>query len=199
MATIPLGEAVSITAEAIQKLRLLPSAGATFVAVHPGALKSPANPHTQVVAITDNEVEWLGAFGEELLVPRIAAPRLDARRVVQDCLLKGARLWHVVLPGGLVNPGVQEPFSTVYAKERPWLVIGEANRNQPIAVPLNDATNPKWYAPLIRSSELGLTTDKDAQLELAHAWTIRPSATTIGSLDVDSQPAVGGAITKFYS
>jgi hypothetical protein len=151
------------------------------------------------VALTDNEVEWLGAFGEELLLPRSAAARLDARRTVLDCLLKGARLWQVVLPGGLVNPGVLEPFSTVYAKERPWLVIGEANRNRPIAVPLNDASNPKWYAPLVRSSELGLTTAKDAQLELAHAWTIRPSATTIGLLDVASQSAVGGAITKYYS
>ncbi len=199
MASIPPGSAVQLKPDVLPKLRFAAPTDDLFVAVHLGALKSPASVHTQVVALADSLVTWTAGLGEDLLQRRDAPAFPGARPALYECLLTGDRLWEIILPGGLLRFGVSGPLSTIYQFERPWLVIGEAVDDQPIAVPLNDATNPKWYAPLVRAADLGLSGTKDAQLELAHAWTVRPSASTIGRLPLAVRGPLAGTITRYYS
>lgn len=199
MASIPPGSAVQLKPDVLQKLRFAPPTDDLFVAVHRDALKSPASVHTQVVGLEDSLVTWTAGLGEDLIQVRDAPAFPGARPALFECLLTGDRLWEIILPGGLLRFGVSGPLSTIYQFERPWLVIGEAAGNQAIAVPLNDATNPKWYAPLVRAADLGLSGTKDAQLELAHAWTVRPSASNIGRLPLPVQETLGGAIRRYYS
>jgi hypothetical protein len=198
MASLLPGDAVSLTPSGRAALTLRPSTPELYVALHADALKAPASRHTQVVGLLDDDVVWLGALGEDLLARRAAAPRADARALVGRCLMAGTRLWEIVLPGPLVSPGLPEPLSTVYAGERPWLVIGEASGPVPIAVPLNDPSNPKWFAPVIRREQMSLGAAKDSQVELAHAWTVRPSASTIGYLRPAAVADVGSAIASYY-
>ena len=199
MASIPPGSAVELEPDVIPKLRFTPPSDDLFIAVHRDALKSPQSVHTQVVALADSRVVWTAGLGEDLLQLRKAPAFPGSRAALRECLLTGERLWEIILPGGLVRFGVNEALSTIYQFERPWLVIGEVADGQPIAVPLNDATNPKWYAPLVRAADLGLTGTKDAQLELAHAWTVRPSASTIGRLPLAVQAPLAGTISRYYS
>jgi hypothetical protein len=199
MASIPPGSAVQLKPDVIPKLRLSAPSDELFVAVHRDALKSPQSVHTQVVALADSRVTWTAGLGEDLLEPRDARAFPAARAALGESLLTGKRLWEIILPGGLLRFGVSGSLSTIYHFERPWLVIGEAVGDQPIAVPLNDATNPKWYAPLVRAADLGLAGTKDAQLELAHAWTVRPSASTIGRLGFAVRAPLAGTITAYYT
>jgi hypothetical protein len=199
MASIPPGSAVQLRSDVVPKLRLAAPSDDLFIAVHRDALKSPHSVHTQVVTLADGRVTWTAGLGEDLLQLREASAFPEARAVLRESLLTGDRLFEIILPGGLLRFGVSGSLSTIYHFERPWLVIGEAAEGQPIAVPLNDATNPKWYAPLVRAADLGLPGTKDAQLELAHAWTVRTSASTIGRLGPAVRAPLAGTITTYYS
>jgi hypothetical protein len=199
MATIPPGSAVQLKPDVAAKLRFGAPTNDLFIAVHRDALKSPNSVHTQVVELADARVTWTAGLGEDLLALRDASAFPGARAALAESLLTGERLWEIVLPGGLLRFGVSGSLSTIYHFERPWLVIGEAAGGQPIAVPLNEATNPKWYAPLVRAADLGLMATKDTQLELAHAWTVRSSASTIGRLAHAVRAPLAGTIAKYYA
>lgn len=199
MANLLIGEPVEIAPAVIRRLRFPPtSTGELHIAVHPGAVNAPQSLHTQVVGLGGDRVVWLGALGEDLLASRAVPGRPDARSAVHQHLFVGGRLWEVVLPGPLLNPGVPQRLSTVYDGDRPWLVIGESATGDPIAVPLNEASNPKWYSPTVAQADLQFVGSKESQLELAHAWTVQASCRTIGSLSAAAIAQVRTAIERYY-
>ena len=182
MAIIPVGTRVTLADHASRALRHPPPAGAELrVSVHPASLRAGRNPHTQLAGLAGGKVVWLGALGEDLLREERDRPDATVRRKVQGCMLSGPRLWEIVRPGELLHAGVRAPLSTVYDGARPWLVIGETPAGDPIAVPLNSASNPKWYTPVV--PRLAMTfpgNDRDSQVELPHAWTLPASVPTAG-------------------
>jgi hypothetical protein len=181
------------------------------VVVHPSALRAPHDRHTQVARLEEGEPTWLGALGEDLLV-RIDAP-LDptARAACAARILRGERLWEVVRPGGLVlsesaatlsnAPLSSAPLSTVYAGSalRPWLVIGETAGGDPIAVPLNDASRPKWWTPVVPHTALRFPGNlKDAQVELAHAWTFPAGTRGVGHVLPSAVRRLEAAVREYF-
>ena len=57
-----------------------------------------------------------------------------ARRI-SERLLVGTRCWQLVWPGLLTAAGVGDPCLTLYAGERPWVVLGELEDGQLLAAP----------------------------------------------------------------
>ncbi len=201
VATLPAGTIVDLSEFAAEALRFLPPDGDLVVVVHPSALRAPHDRHTQVAHVEAGEPTWLGALGEDLLVPVSAPPDPAARSACAARLLRGSRLWDVVRPGALLQPDVRGPLSTVYAGSdlRPWVVIGETDGGEPIAVPLNDATNPKWWTPVVRRTALRFPGNlKDAQVELAHAWTLPAGVAGVGDLLPVGTREVEAAIRAYF-
>ncbi len=200
MASIAVGTAVTLTAQARAVLRYQPGDGVLRVVVHPGSLRAPQSPHTQVAAFTDRQLTWLGALGEDLLERAGDATEAGARADLADCLLRGDRLWEIVCPGPLVRGQGARPLSTIYqGTQRPWLVLGEAANGWLIAAPLNQASNPKWYAPVVPQTALFFPGNaKDSQVELAHAWTLPPSLPNEGVLLPDGIDLLQDAVWDYY-
>ena len=184
MAVFPVGTRVTLTDDALFELRYLPPEGAELrIAVHPAALKAGGNPHTLVAGLAGGALVWLGALGEDLLRRSGGAPDASVRRRLRDRILSGARLWEIVRPGPLHDGS--RPLSTVYHAPRPWLVIGETAEGRPIAVPLNAATNERWYSPRVPQAAMSFPgNSKDSQVELPHAWTLPAAVPACGSLSI---------------
>jgi len=202
MATIEPGTRVQLAPGEREKLRFPPPDGMLlFVAVHRGALRKSNNRHTQVVAIDDNsQLAWTGGVGEDMLEIAVpAAAFRSARSVLANCLLKGDALWMLVRPGVLTRGNATGPLSTVYDGDRPWLVVGELGCETVLAAPLNDATNPKPWTPIVRAKDLPLASKKDSQVELAHVWSLpRPGGGTC-RLAADARLEVEERIRKHYA
>lgn len=202
MATLPPGTRVDLTEEAAEALRFVPPDGDLIVVVHPAALRSSWSRHTQVAQLVAGELTWLGALGEDLLVGVDGPIDRHARSACGAYLLQGDRLWEVVRPGSMLRDDVDGPLSTVYAgsRLRPWLVIGESAHGEPIAVPLTDAANPKWWTPVVPSSMLRFEGNvKDAQVELAHAWTLPASVASAGRLLPGGAPPIEAAVGAYFA
>jgi hypothetical protein len=175
MATIRSEMGVALTERATRSLRFLPPQPELTVVVHQDALRAPNSQHTQVACIVNDEPVWLGALGEDLLAPTNGAVYGNARALCARRFLCGAQLWGIVKPGLLVHDHIPRPLSTVYdgSALRPWVVIGETQSGMLIAVPLNDRTNPKWYTPPLAQAQMSFPgNNKDAQVELAHVWSL---------------------------
>ena len=117
------------------------------IAVHPGALRAPENPRPPA-ACADGAggLQWVGAVDERMLLPT-GARGASLRAAIRERLLVGTRCWQLVRPGLLTAAGVGDPYLTLYAGERPWVVLGELEDGQLLAAPLNGAlANPKWFA-----------------------------------------------------
>jgi hypothetical protein len=201
VATWPAGTKVDLTEEAAEALRFVPPDGDLVVVVHPGALRAPYDRHTQVAQLVAGEPTWLAGVGEDLLVRVDAPPEPGARAACAARLLLGDRLWQVVRPGALLERDAPGPLSTVYAGSagRPWLVVGETAAGDPIAVPLTDAANPKWWTPVVPHSALAFPGNhKDAQVELAHAWTLPASVALEGRLLPVGVRAVETAVRAYF-
>jgi hypothetical protein len=202
VATLRPGTKVDLTEEAAEALRFVPPDGDLVVVVHPAALRAPHDPHTLVAHVAEGGLAWLGGLGEDLLVTIDAPPDRAARGACAAAVLRGSRLWEVVRPGRLLAGGVSGPLSTVYAGSdlRPWLVIGEADSGDVVAVPLNDASSPKWWTPVVSVGSLHFPGNlKDAQLELAHAWTIPAAIPSVGRLLARGVPPVEKAIGAYFA
>ena len=171
-----------------------------MIVVHPSALRARWDAHTQVAHLGDGGLTWLGALGEDMLVTIDAPSDPAARTVCADCVLRGERLWQVVRPGPLLLPDAPRAPSTIYAgsDRRPWVVIGETDLGDPIAAPLNDAGNPKWWTPIVPHAALSFPGNvKDAQLELAHAWSLPADVTTIGEVTALGRAAIERAVRAY--
>ncbi len=201
MATLPPGTRVDLTEEAAEALRFTPPDGDLIVVVHPAALRAPRSRHTQVAQFVAGELTWLGALGEDLLVVVEGPIEPDARANCRAHLLWGDRLWDIVRPGSLLHEDADGPLSTVYAgsRLRPWLVIGESVHGEPIAVPLTDAANPRWWTPVVPSAMLRFEGNvKDAQVELAHAWTLPAASGAVGHLLPGGERPVEAAVRAYF-
>jgi len=160
MANWPPGTLVLLRPDVRPLLRFPPPPGASaamLVAVHADALKAKDNLHTQLVALRNGVLDWVGALDEARLTRRetiLPSPR----GLLGSRLLRGRDLWSVIRPGPLAGPGEPLAGSTIYGGmhtgaeiHRPWIVIGELGNGQVLAVPLNEAADGyqrlPWFVP----------------------------------------------------
>jgi len=199
MPTLPPGTLVSIRLEALRRLRFPPPAGAVLlVGVHGAALKAPESPHTQLLGFQAGDLAWAGALSEALLVVE-SEDAGDPRQLLGEIIGTGPRLWEVLWPGDLMLGGGARVFSTVYQGERPWVVLGQTSNGDLLAAPLNEAGNPKWYTPLLGREEVLMPgSSKDAQLELAHLWSLPGSLPAVGSVAVAARPRILEALKTYF-
>ena len=201
MATLPPGTIVDLSEHASEILRFQPPDGALVIVVHPAALRARWDAHTQVAQVLDGSLTWLGALGEALLVTLDdAPPDPDARATCARSMLRGERLWQVVRPGALLVPDAPYEPSSVYAgsDRRPWVVVGETDLGDPIAAPLNEASNPKWWTPIVPRAALAFPGSvKDAQLELAHLWSLPTDVATLGEVTALARGAIERAVQAY--
>jgi hypothetical protein len=195
MATLPLGAIVDLTEAAAAALRFAPPDGDLVVVVHPAALRARFDAHTQVAQFDDGGLTWLAALGEEMLVTLDEEPDTGARAACGACFLRGERLWQIVRPGPLLVADAPRAPSTVYrgSERRPWMVVGETDAGDLLAAPLNDAANPKWWTPVVPRTALSFPGNvKDAQVELAHVWSLPAALPSLG----DVLPAGRGLVER---
>jgi len=183
MATLPPGTEVELRPDALGRLSFPPPEDALLlIAVHEGALKAPGSPHTQLIGLRYGDLVWAGALGEHLLRV-VSEGGGDPRQLLGDAVGAGPRLWDVVWPEELLVNPERGPLSTLYRGDRPWVVIGAVTGGDLLAAPLNDATNPKRFTPLLARDEVRMPgSSKDSQLELAHVWTLPSSLGAVGSV-----------------
>lgn len=199
MPTLPPGTEVSIRPDTLRRLNFPPPAGAVLlVGVHDAALKAPESPHTQLLGFQFGELVWAGALGESHLEVQ-SEDAGDPRQLLGEAMGIGPRLWEVVWPGELMSGGERRLASTVYQGERPWVVIGETTSGDLLAAPLNEAGNPKWYTPLLAREEVLMHgSSKDAQLELAHLWSLPASLARVGTVSEVGQGRVLEALKLYF-
>jgi len=199
MPTLPPGFEVTIRPEAIQQLTYPPPEGSVLlVGVHDAALKAPESPHTQLLGFQYGELVWAGALSESLL--RVVSEEGgDPRQLLGEAIGVGPRLWDVVWPGELMSGPHLGGHTTIYQGERPWVVIGETTTGDLLAAPLNEAGNPKWFTPLVDREEVLMSgSSKDAQLELAHLWSLPASLPAVGSVSSSGQDRVREALRIYF-
>lgn len=202
MATLPPGTVVDLSEHAAEVLRFLPPDGDLVVVVHPSALHAPRSAHTQVAHLSEVGLSWLGALDESMLVTLDVLDDPDARAYCAPCFLQGARLWEVVRPGSLLVPDAPRSSSTVYSgsDQRPWIVIGETDTGDLLAAPLNDASNPKWWTPVVPRVALSFPGNvKESQVELAHAWSLPAAMASVGEVAPLGRGAVERAIRAYVA
>jgi hypothetical protein len=200
MATLPAGTIVDLTEAAAEALRFAPPDGDLVVVVHPAALRARFDAHTQVAQFGDAGLTWLAAFGEEMLVTLDEEPDPGARAACGACFLRGERLWQIVRPGPLLVDDAPRTPSTLYrgSDRRPWMVVGETDTGDLLAAPLNDAANPKWWTPVVPRTTLSFPGNvKDAQVELAHVWSLPASLPSLGEVLPAGRARVEDAIDTY--
>ena len=169
-----------------------------IVAVHEAGLRAPRSLGTQVVGFVAGELVWAGALSERH-VEVVSEPAGDPRQLLGDAVGVGGRLWEVVWPGDLLRDPERGPLELVYRGERPWVVLGETPSGDLLASPLNDATNPKWFTPVLGRDEI-LVRDshKEAQLELAHLWSLPGSLAAVGDVAEGAHPRLLEAVRGYF-
>ena len=199
MPTLSPGTQVSIRPEAFRRLNFPPPEGSVLlVGVHDAALKAPESPHTQLLGFQFGELVWAGAVSETLLEVETEDGG-DPRQLLGEAIGSGPRLWDVVWPGDLMSGGERRLRSTAYQGERPWVVIGQTTSGDLLAAPLNEAGNPKWYTPLLAREEILMPgSSKDAQLELAHLWSLPASLASVGSVSEAGRARVLEALKIYF-
>jgi hypothetical protein len=198
MATITSGTPVALVEVYEERLAFPPPAGgALYVAVHEGALRAgERNRLTQVVGLDGGRVTWLGALDERMLAEREGAPERDVRTLVAWLLGRGA-FGQVIWPGDLARrPG--DDLLTVYQKDRPWLVVGALDDGSPVAAPLNEASNPLWFTPVIEARDQLVPNAKRVQVELAHLWSFPEGSEVSGGVNSAAREAVTEALRAYF-
>ena len=137
--------------------------------MHPGALRAPQNRLTLAACVDGaGRLQWVGAVDERMLLPT-GARGASLRAAIRERLLVGTRCWQLVRHGLLIAAGVGDPYLTLYAGERQWVVHGELEEGQLLAATLNGALeNPKWFAPQVAARHLLCPGAGPAQHELTH-------------------------------
>ena len=108
----------------------------------------------------------------------------------------------MVRPGALLVSDAPRAPSTIYggSDRRPWIVIGETDTGDLIAAPLNDASNPKWWTPVVARTALSFPGNvKDSQVELAHAWSLPAQVAAIGEVAAIGRAAVERAVPAYVA
>lgn len=197
MARLAAGTVALLDGGELARLRFPPPGEEVVVAVHPGALESRGNALTLAASMDGDEVTWVGAIDERMIaggLGRTASPRgLIARR-----LFLGDRCWSLVWPGHLLRDAGAGPRFTVYHGDRPWIVLGMLESGSLLAAPLNDATNPKWYAPGVDAEHLQGGAAKDGQLEMAHLWSLPQGLPAAGVVGEGAREGLRRAVEGYY-
>jgi hypothetical protein len=190
---------VSILPDALRRLSFPPPEGAALlVGVHEAALKAPQSPHTQLLGFASGELVWAGALSEVLLKVE-SEEGGDPRQLLGEAVGIGSRLWDLVWPGELMGGSEARFLSTLYQGERPWVVVGRTTSGDLLSAPLNEAGNPKWYTPLLAREEVLMPgSSKDAQLELAHLWSLPGSQARIGSVAPAAQVRILETLKLYF-
>jgi hypothetical protein len=198
IATLANGTSVRLRDGQADNLAFPPPVGVVLhVAVNPAALKAPTNPHTQLVATFGGGIVWCGAVGEDMVELDAALADGSRRAALAGCLFVGSKVWDIIRPGPITAPAVSDQLSTVYGGDRPWLVLGRLSSDIVLAAPMNRASNPKWFAPVVAAADLNIPFAKDSQVELAHLWSL-PSSPAAGELAVAGRPALEQATRKYF-
>lgn len=199
MPTLPPGTEVSLRPDALRRLSFPPPDGAVLlVAVHEAALLATRSPHTQLLGFVGGDLIWAGALNEGVLEVGSESGG-DPRQLLGDAMGIGPRLWDVVWPGELVPGPDRGPLTTTYQGERPWVVVGATAEDDLLAAPLNEAGNPKWYTPLLAREEVLMPgSSKDAQLELAHLWSLPGSLGAVGSVAPEARARILEALKAYF-
>jgi hypothetical protein len=199
MPIFPPGTEVAIRREALRRLSFPPPEGSVIlVAVHEAGLLAKQSRHTQLLGFSGGDLSWAGALSELLLEVKSEGGG-DPRMLLGEAVGIGPRLWDVVWPGELVSDPAAGPLATTYQGERPWVVIGGTWAGDLLAAPLNEAGNPKWYTPLLAQEEVLMPgSSKDAQLELAHLWSLPGSLAAVGSVDPTARERVLAALRGYF-
>ncbi len=199
MPTLPPGTEVAIRTDTLRRLSFPPPPKAVLlIAVHPASLKAPQSSHTQLAGFEYGDLVWAGALSEGRMEV-LSQGGGDPRQLLGEAVGVGDRLWEVIWPGELMADPRPGPFTTVYQGERPWVVLGEASNGDLLAAPLNEAANPKWYTPVVRREEILIHhSTKDAQLELAHLWSLPASTATAGRLAPEARARVLEAVKTYF-
>ena len=199
MPTLPPGTEVAIRSEAIRRLTFPPPDEAVLlIAVHEAGLQASQSLHTQIIGFLDGDLFWAGALSEALLTVESEGGG-DPRMLLGESIGTGPRLWDVVWPGELVLDPQRGSLATTYQGERPWVVIGATPDGDHLAAPLNEAGNPKWYTPLLAREEVHMSgSSKDAQLELAHLWSLPGSLGAVGSVAESARARVLEELRKYF-
>jgi hypothetical protein len=199
MPTFPPGTEVAIRPEFLRRLSFPPPEGSVvLVAIHEAGLQAQQSRHTQLLGFSGGELSWAGAFSELLLEVKSEGGG-DPRQLLGEAVGTGPRLWDVVWPGELVSDPGGGPLATTYQGERPWVVIGITTVGDLLAAPLNEAGNPKWYTPLLAQGEVLMPgSSKDAQLELAHIWSLPQFLGAVGSVAPAARERVLEALKSYF-
>ncbi len=197
MSTLPPGTEVSIRSDALRRLNFPPPQEAVLlVAVHEAALRAPGSPHTQLVGLLHGDLGWAGALSEHLLAVASEGGG-DPRQLLGEAVGVGPRLWDLVWPTELVVE--RGPLATTYRGERPWVVIGAVAGGDLLAVPLNEASNPKWFTPALTREEVRMPgSSKDSQMELAHVWSLPQSLGAVGCVVPEARDRVLAALRSYF-
>ncbi len=197
MSTLPPGTEVSIRSDVLRKLNFPPPKEAVLlVAVHEAALRAPGSPHTQLVGLLQGDLVWAGALSEHLLTV-VSEGGGDPRQLLGEAVGVGPRLWDLVWPTELVVEW--GPFATIYRGERPWVVIGAVTGGDLLAVPLNEASNPKWFTPALTQEDVQMPgSSKDSQLELSHVWSLPRSLGALGCVALEARDRVLAALRAYF-
>jgi hypothetical protein len=198
MATIPAGTPVALLDEYEDALAFPPPPEAVlYIAAHDGALRAGVrNLLTQLVAVEGHAIAWVGALDERMLTVLDDPPLPEARLMLSWYLDRGA-MWNIIWPGELARrPG--EELYTVYRVSRPWVILGELEDGSPLAAPLNDATHPTWFTPVIEAHDILLPNAKRCQLELAHLWSFPPGDPVAGSISRGARLAITEALRTYF-
>jgi hypothetical protein len=202
VATLPAGTVVDLTEAAAEALTFAPPDGDLVVVVHPAALRARFDAHTQVAQFAEVGLTWLAALGEEMLVTLDEELDPGARAACGARFLRGERLWQIVRPGSLLVADAPRVPSTVYrgSDRRPWLVVGETDTRDLLAAPLSDAANPKWWTPVVPRTALSFPGNvKDAQVELAHVWSLPASLPSLGEVLPSGRPLVERSVQAYVT
>ncbi|MBT8395447.1 MAG: hypothetical protein KJN92_00715 [Gemmatimonadetes bacterium] len=193
------GTEVSIRPEAFRRLRFRPPEDAVLlIAVHDAGLLARHSPHTQLLGFSEGDLAFAAALSEDLLTVESEGGG-DPRILLGEAIGVGPRVWDVIWPGELVIDPERGPLATTYQGERPWVVIGTTTDGEPLAAPLNEAGNPKWYTPLLAREEVLMSgSSKDAQLELAHLWSFPGSTPAVGSVAMEARDRVLAELRKYF-
>jgi hypothetical protein len=199
MATLRPGTEVSIRPEVARRLAFPPPEGSVIlVGVHEAGLQAPQSPHTQLLGFLAGDLTWAGALSEAFL-DVLSEGGGDPRQLLGEVVGQGSRLWDVVWPGELLSSPDREGRTTMYRGERPWVVVGETPSGDLLAAPLNEAGNPKWYTPVLGREEVEMPgSSKDAQLELAHLWSLPGSLAAVGSVSLHARRRVLEALRGYF-
>ncbi len=201
MPTIEPGAIVAIDSVAATHLSFPPPTTELIVSVEDAALKSPSNGLTTVVSgASEAGITWVGSVDEVMLATTgKAVSGAGARAALSGRMLVGSRLYEVVRPGTL-RSARDTTRDTVYQGDRPWVVIGELESGDIVAVPLNDLGSgvKGHYQCEILRGDLSFGGAKDSKAELNHVWSFPAGTPKVGVVETAAHAPLRAAVQDYF-